>query len=153
MNRVTEKFPLLNHSRSCIMAHVTGLFFLAAIVALFSAGTAAPTKLDNMENLEFLAHALSQDLSSVPDPGIGDWFNRNAKIVLPKISELFKDPSNIKKFSELFKPYRDFIEPGIKFLEKYYSDETATMNIVHVVKSFLDAIDKMSDGSIKTNVS
>ena len=135
------------------MACVTGLFFLAAIVALFSADTAVPTKLNNMANLEFLTYALSQDLSSVPDPGIGDWFNRNAKIVLPKISELFKDPSNIKKFNEFYKPYRDFVETGIKFLEKYYSDETATMNIVRVVKSFLAAIDKMSNGGIKTNMS
>lgn len=135
------------------MACVTGLFFLTAIVALFSAGSAAPTKLDNMENLEFLANVLSQDLSSVLDPGIGDWFNRNAKIFLPNISEFFKDPSNIKKFSELYKPYGDFVEPGIKFLEKYYSDETTTMNIVRVVKSFLAAIDKMSNGGIKTNMS
>ena len=128
------------------MACATGLFFLAAIAAFFSASTAAPTKLDNnMANLEFLAHALSQDLSSVPDPGIGDWFSKNTKIVLLNISELFKDPSNIKKFNEYFKPYRDFVETGIKFLEKYYSDETATMNIVRVVKSFLAAIDKMSN--------
>ena len=60
------------------MACARGLFFLASIVAMFSASTPAPTKLDNnMENHEFLAHALSQDLSSVPDPGIGDWFSKS----------------------------------------------------------------------------
>ena len=130
------------------MACARGLFFLASIVALFSASTPTPTKLDNnMENLEFLAYALSQDLSSVPDPGIGDWFDRNFKALLPKISKLFKDPANIKKFNELYKPYRDFAETAIKFLEKYYSDETATMNIARAIKSFFAAIDELSNGS------
>ena len=125
---------------------VTSLFLFAAITALFSASTAAPIQLDDME---FLARALSQDLSSVPDPGIGDWFNGIAKAVLPEILEFFnKDPSNIKEFNKLYKPYRDFAETAIKFLEKYYSDETATMNIVRVIKSFLAAIDKMSNGGV-----
>ena len=128
---------------------VTSLFLSAAITALFSASAAAPTRLDDME---FLARVLSQDLSSVPDPGIGDWFNGIANAVLLEISEFFnKNPSNIKTFNERFKPYRDFAETAIKFLEKYYSDETATMNIVCVIKSFLAAIDKMSNGGVKTN--
>ncbi len=139
------------------MACATGLLFLTAIVALFSASTPAPMKIDNnlnMDNLDFLVYALSQDLSSVPDPGIGDWFSRNFKAVLPEISELFKDPANIKKFNELYKPYRDFAETAIKFLEKYYSDETATMNIVRAIKSFFAAIDKLSNaGGVKTNTS
>ena len=86
------------------MASARGLFFLASIVALFSTSAPAQIKLDrhnDMENLEFLAYALSQDLSSVPDPGIGDWFSRNFKALLPKIFELFKDPANIKKFINL----------------------------------------------------
>ena len=41
---------------------------------------ASPTRLDDME---FLARVLSQDLSSVPDPGIGDWFNGIAKAISP----------------------------------------------------------------------
>ena len=123
---------------------VTSLFLSAVITALFSVSVAAPTRLDDME---FLVRALSQDLSSVPDPGIGDWFNGIANAVLREISEFFnKDPSNIKYFNECYKPYRDFVETGIKFLEKYYSDETAMMNIVRVIKSFLAAIDKMSNG-------
>ena len=137
------------------MASARGLFFLASIVAmpLFSASIPAPTKLDNdMENLEFLAYALSQDLSSVPDPGIGDWFSRNFKALLPKISELFKNPANIKKFNERYKPYRDLAETAIEFLKKYYKDETATMNIVRAIESFFTAIDKLSNesGGVKT---
>ena len=137
------------------MASARGLFFLASIVALFSASAPAQIKLDchnHMENLEFLAYALSQDLSSVPDPGIGDWFSRNFKALLPKISELFKNPANIKKFNECYKPYRDFAETAIEFLKKYYSDETATMNIVRAIESFFAAIDKLSNesGGVKT---
>ena len=136
------------------MASARGLFFFASIVALFSVSTPAPIKLDDndMENLEFLAYALSQDLSSVPDPGIGDWFSRNFKALLPKISELFKNPANIKKFNEHYKPYRDFAETAIEFLKKYYSDETATMNIVRAIESFFAAIDKLSNesGGVKT---
>ena len=133
------------------MACVTDLLFFVSIVGLLSASVAAPTRLHNVENLEFLSRALSQDLSSVPDPGIGDWFSSNFKALLPLILEMFKDPSNIKKINERFKPYRDIAETGIKFLEKYYSDETATMNIVHAIKSFLAAIDKMSSSGVKTN--
>lgn len=135
------------------MASVTILFFFATIVALFSSSTAAPTKDHNLASFESFVRALGQDLSSVPDPGIGDWFSNEAKIVLSKLKQFFKDPSNIKKFNELYKPYRDFAETGIKFLEKYYSDETATMNIVRVVKSFFSAIDKMSNGGVRTNLS
>lgn len=135
------------------MARLSVTIFFAIIVVLFSSSTAAPTKDHSMANFESLVHALSQDLSSVPDPGIGDWFNDRANEVLRELAQIFKDPSNVKNFNKLYKPYRDFAEAGIKFLEKYYSDETATMNIVRVLKLFHAAIDKMSNGGGRTNLS
>lgn len=131
------------------MGFCTIAFFFVATTSLFLVNTAAPTS--NLETL-LRKHTYSQDLKSVPDPGIGDWFSRKFMDLLPRLSVLFKDPSNIKKFNQRFKPYRDFAETGIKFLEKYYSDETATMNIVHALKSFLAALDKISDGGAMTNI-
>ena len=130
------------------MAFCSIAFYFTATATLFLVSTAAPTS--NLETLSHI-HSHSQDLRSVPDPGIGKWFSSKFRDLLPRLALLFKDPSNIKKFNRLFKPYRDFGETGIKFLEKYYSDDTTTMNIVHALKSFLAALDKMSAGGVMTN--
>lgn len=112
------------------MAFCTIAFYFTA-TASFLVSTAAP--ISNLETFSHI-HTHSQDLRSVPDPGIGEWFSRKFKDLLPRLTLLFKDPSNIKKFNRLFKPYRDFGETGIRFLEKYYSDDKTTMKIVHVLK-------------------
>ena len=132
------------------MAFCTIAFYFTATTSLFLVSTAAP--ISNLETLSSI-HTHSQDLRSVPDPGIGEWFSGKFKDLLSRLAVLFKDPSKIKKFNRLFKPYRDFGETGIKFLEKYYSDDTVTMNIVHALKSFLAALDNMSAGGAMTNVS
>lgn len=122
------------------------LYFTVVAVlstAMFSSTIAAPTV--DMADIEILSHAISQAL---PDPGIGDWFTKHFEILLPKIKDYFRDPSNVKKFEERFKPYRDLAEIGIKFLEKYYSDETVTMNIVHAIKSFLAELDKLINENV-----
>ena len=41
-----------------------------------------------LSHIESLVHALGQDLSSVPDPDIGDWFNNKAKVVPSELKQI-----------------------------------------------------------------
>ena len=77
------------------MALCTIAFYFAATTSLFLVSRAAP-----ISNLETLSHNIrthGQDLRSVPDPGIGEWFSGKFKDLLQRLSLLFKDPSNIQK--------------------------------------------------------
>ena len=83
--------------------------------------------------------------NSVPDPGIGDWFTNIYNGIVKAIAKGLEDknPKKIEILKDYIKRMRDFVSPGVNFIQKYYPDDIAAHNILNAINTYLSSLEEL----------
>ena len=115
-----------------------------ATAVLFTQSHTAPITADfSILPYPYYQGQIQQD--SVPDPGIGDWFtniyNGIVKVIAKGLED--KNPKKIEILKDYIKRMRDFVSPGVNFIQKYYPDDIAAHNILNAINTYLSSLEEL----------